>query len=157
MKKLKNINGDGYIWPCIITVVLSMIAAVVMYFLVTVPMIKIQYEDTKKVLDSFIIENSIGVYNSVKVGEDEQLSLNSTAFTEKLSSFCFLDRNGDTLYSYDEEGQLRYSLTEPTLTSESNLKVTANYILSVPIYFNGNHITTADIPMKINAYYTEKF
>ncbi len=157
MGLLKNKKAEGYIFPCVITVILGMIAAVVIYFISTVYMIKNQKEDVKKVLDSFVVENAIEIYNSIKVGEDEQLYLDSTAFIGKLTSFSHLNKGGNTLYSYDSDGVLRYKLSKPILTADNDLKITASYTLYVPVYFNGILVATATIPIRINSYYTEKF
>ena len=74
MTILKNRKGSGYFTPCVITLVIVMILSVVIFYANTMTIIETTRENTEMVLDSFVMKNSIEIYNSIKQGHD---------FTEK--------------------------------------------------------------------------
>lgn len=67
---MKNKRGDGYIPACVMIVILCMLIAVFMTFASAVNMIQISERNSRIVLDSFVMKNSIEIYNSVKNGND---------------------------------------------------------------------------------------
>lgn len=158
MKRKLNNKAEGYITVCVLAIVISMLISVTIYFVATVGMIKKQREDTKRVLDSVVMESAVEAYESVKYGSDEFDNYNNDYFVQRLCDFCSLADEGEKLYSYSGEGTLKYYISVPELRSDSDsLKATLEYTVFVPIYFNGIRITTAIIPTTINSYFNEKF
>ena len=63
------------------------------------------------------------------------------------------------LYCYDSEGNLTYSMTKPQMSfrQENELEIVIRYTISVPIYFAGHKIDTANVPIEIVSVLSEKF
>ncbi len=158
-----NRKGSGYIYACILVILGALFLSLLMSFLGAATQVKHQNENTEKVLDSFIVSNAIEIYDSIKMGNDDTISLDSSEFIQNLSAFCNLDLESGFLYCRGSDGETQYLLTRPALTAvragsgSLTLKVTAHYTMQVPVYFCGIVVSTANIPIYIHSYYTPKF
>lgn len=159
MKQLKNKRGDGYIFPCIMIVVVCMMLSVFIFFAGAVNLVRITKENTKIVLDSYVMKNSIAMYNSIKQGHDFTEVLDQNVYIDNLCSFCTLVKSDYFLYAYDENGQIKYMMTQPTITFrvENTLKIRLSYTVYVPVRFNGKITRYAIIPATVDSSFTEKF
>ncbi len=156
---MRNKRGEGTVFPCIMIIVLCMIVSVLIYFACTVSAIRITKENAKNVFESYIAENATEIYDSIKQGHDKTAVLDNGEYLDKLCRYCTFVKNGNTLYSYDEEGNTKYYLNVPTITfvRDDTLKIKVNYTLYYPIVFNGTQLTTAVVPVEIRSSYMEKF
>jgi hypothetical protein len=159
MKRLKNKRGDGYIFPCVMIVVICMILSVFIFFAGAVNMVRITKENSKIVLDSYVMKNSIAIYNSIKQGNDYTEALDQNVYIDDLCNFCTLVKGSYFLYAYDEDGQIKYMMTHPTVTfrEENTLKIRLYYTVYVPVRFNGKNVRYAIIPVTADSSFTEKF
>ncbi len=154
-----NKRGDGYIITCVMVIVLCMLITVFITFVSAVNTIRITEKNSRIVLDSYVMENSIINYDSIKNGNDYTEALNEEIYIESLCDFCTLEKNGDLLYSYSEDGSINYKLSMPTVsfTVEDTLKIYTEYTIYVPIRFGGVTINTTEIPIKVESKFNEKF
>ena len=65
---MKNKRGDTYVTVCVFMLVIFMIFSAVFTFASAVTLIKVQQSNTEIVFDSFIANNSILIYNNIKMG-----------------------------------------------------------------------------------------
>ena len=70
MHILKDKRGGGYVTPCVITLVIAMILSAVLFYAECMTIIQTTVENTERVLESFIMKNSIEIYQSIKQGHD---------------------------------------------------------------------------------------
>ena len=156
---MRNKRGEGYIAPCVMVVAICMIIAVLVSLVVAVNVIHITKKNSKIVLDSFVIENSILIYDSLKNGYDYTEYFDEEVYIDNLCDFCTFAKGEEFLYAYTEEGNLKYKISRPVLSfsSDSQLKLIANYTVYYPIDFNGIVIDMAEIPIKIESKFKEKF
>lgn len=159
MRWLKNKRGDGYVFPCVMIVVICMILSVFIFFAGVVNMVRITQENTKVVLDSYVMKSSIEIYNSIKQGSDYTDVLEQNVYINDLCDFCSLAKGSYFLYAYDEDGEIKYMMTRPTITfrEENTLKIELCYTLYVPVRFNGKIVRYAIIPVTVDSSFTEKF
>ena len=159
MKRLRNKRGEGYIFPCVMIVVVCMILSILIFFAATVSMVRITEENTKIVLDSYVMKNSVQIYNSIKQGHDYTESLNRNEYIESLCRFCTLEKSGSYLYAYNDDGSLKYRMTLPVITfrKENSLKIQLAYTLYIPIWFDGKIARYAVIPITVHSSFNEKF
>ena len=68
MKTLKNKRGEGYIFPCLMIIVVCMILSVLIFFATSVSLVRITEKNSRIVLDSYVMQNSIQIYHSIKQG-----------------------------------------------------------------------------------------
>ena len=159
MKWYRNKQGEGYIFPCVMIVVVCMILSIFIFFASAVSMVRVTEENTKIVLDSYVMQNSIQIYNSIKQGNDYTAALNRESYINALCKFCTLEKGSIYLYAYDEDGRLKYLMTYPVITfrKENTLKVQLRYTLYVPVWFDNKIVRYAIIPVTVDSSFNEKF
>lgn len=159
MDLLKSKKGEGYIVPCVLILVFSMIFAIIFTYSASISKINLMIENTKVVLDSFVTENSTEIYNSIKQGNDYTEVIDTEKFRNSLIAFCTLELENGMLYSYDADGQELYHITEPVLSfsKENELELVVKYTISIPLWFAGQQFPSANIPIEVTSILTEKF
>ena len=156
---LKNKRGDGYIQACVMILVLCMLIAVCLTFVTTVNTIRVVERNARIVLDSFVMENSIIIYDSIKNGHDFTEAVDVSRFQAKLADYNDLTKSGRYYYHYDPDGDLDYRITTPylSMTQTNSLKIAANYTITIPIYFAGVKVTQVSVPVTVESKWTDKF
>mgnify|MGYP000980186695 CR=1 FL=1 len=156
---LKNKRGEGYIFPCLMIVVVCMILSILIFFASSVSVVRITEKNSKIVLDSYVMQNSIQIYNSIKQGNDYTEALDRNDYIVALCDFCNLAKIGSYLYAYNDDGSLKYRMTLPIITfwEENSLKIQLSYTLYVPIWFDGRITQYAVIPVTVQSSFKEKF
>lgn len=156
---LKNERGDGYIQACVMILILCMLIAVCLTFVTTVNTIRVVERNTRIVLDSFVMENSIIIYDSIKNGHDFTEAVDVSQFRIKLADYNDLTKSEAYYYHYAPDGSLDYRITTPVLsmTQTNSLKIAANYTITIPIYFAGVKVTQVSIPVTVESKWTDKF
>ena len=156
---MKNKRGEGYIPACIMVIILCMLTAVCLTFITAIGVVRMTERNSRIVLDSFVMQNAIQIYDSIKNGTDYTQELDETAYVEALCDFAKFDKIGDVLYACSEDGEWMYSITSPVVsfTYEETLKVYASYTVTVPIVFGDVSMEWLRIPVTVESRYNEKF
>ena len=159
LKTLKSRRGEGYIFPCLMIVVVCMILSVLIFFATSVSLVRITEKNSRIVLDSYVMQNSIQIYNSIKQGNDYTEVLDRNEYINALCDFSSLAKIGSSLYSYNDDGSLKYRMTLPVITfrEENSLKIQLSYTLYVPIWFDDKIVRYAVIPVTVVSSFKEKF
>ena len=152
---MRNKRGEGYISICVMVLVICMLLSATMVFAGAVNTVSLAERNAKTVLDSYIMKNSIIIYNSIKNGNSYTESLNADDYTADLCSFSSLTQDGSVYKA--ENGS--YYITQPFVgfTTDNRLKLYASFTVFVPIEFNGTVIQTAEVPITVTANLDEKF
>ena len=159
MKKLlKDTRGGGYFTPCVITIVIAMILSAVLFYAQCMTIIQTIRADTERVLESFIMKNSIDIYNSIKQGHDFTEDFDENFYISGTSSELSLDSSKNRLYNYGADGEIVYSMTNPNVTYKVDkaLKLKASYTVMIPVIFAGEHIFDLEIPITVTRSLTLK-
>ena len=159
MKKLlKDTRGGGYFTPCVITIVIAMILSAVLFYAQCMTIIQTTRADTERVLESFIMKNSIDIYNSIKQGHDFTEDFDENFYISQTSSELSLDSSKNRLYNYGADGEIVYSMTNPNVTYKvaKALKLKASYTVMIPVIFAGEHIFDLEIPITVTRSLTLK-
>ena len=156
---MKNKRGDGYIGTCVMILILCMILSIFIEFVATVNVIRISERNARIVLDSFVMENSIEIYDSIKTGTDFTEVVDVEQYISKYSEYNSLDFNGNMLYCVGDDGEELYRQTIPTvrLIEENRLKIIAEYAITVPLYFAGQQVTEVTVPITVTSKFNPKF
>lgn len=156
---MKNKRGDGYIGTCVMILILCMILSIFIEFVATVNVIRISERNARIVLDSFVMENSIEIYDSIKTGTDFTEVVDVEQYISKYSEYNSLDFNGNMLYCVGDDGEELYRQTIPTvrLIEENRLKIIAEYMITVPLYFAGQQVTEVTVPITVTSKFNPKF
>ena len=121
--------------------------------------------DTERVLESFIMKNSIDIYNSIKQGHDFTEDFDENFYISQTSSELSLDSSKNRLYNYGADGESVYSMTSPRVTYKCRresgdelqaLKLKASYTVMIPVIFAGEHIFDLEIPITVTRSLTLK-
>ena len=159
MKKLlKDTRGGGYFTPCVITIVIAMILSAVLFYAQCMTIIQTTRADTERVLESFIMKNSIDIYNSIKQGHDFTEDFDENYYISQTSSELSLDSSKNRLYNYGADGEIVYAMTNPNVTYkvDNALKLKVNYTVMIPVIFAGEHIFDLVIPVTVTRSLTLK-
>lgn len=158
MTILKNRKGSGYFTPCVITLVIVMILSVVIFYANTMTIIETTRENTEMVLDSFVMKNSIEIYNSIKQGHDFTEKFTESFYFSEMSRRFSLDYRDNCLYNIGEDGETVYYLTNPNVSYkvDKTLKLKADYTLYVPVRFAGEIVYWTQIPLTVTSELTLK-
>lgn len=147
-----------HVKSAVIVLILSMLFSVILTYAGMVTILQTARDNTTLALDSFVTHNSIQIYDSLKQGNEETDSLEENIFENEIFSLFSLDIQGDTLYSVDEKGNMSYFMTIPNVdfAYANTLKLSASYIVTIPVRFAGKEITELQIPQAVTAYYNLK-
>ena len=159
MKKiLSSIKGGGYISACVYTIVIAMIFSVVLFYAHCMTIIQTTRDNTELVLESFIIDNSVLIYDSIKQGHDLTEYFDEKIYISEISSRFSLDIRGNTLYSNDEKGEMIYAMTNPYVTYKVDkaLKLKASYTVMIPVRFAGIRLFDLHVPLTVTRSLTLK-
>ena len=156
---LKNKRGEGYVQVCVLIIVICMILSVFVTFASAVNVVRLTERNSKTVLESYLMKNSIEIYDSIKQGNNDADSLNANVYISDLADFCTFVKIGNYYYHKDENGRTEYYISKPTVgfTETGKLKLYVSYNLYIPIYFDNVRIKTAKIPITVKIDLNEKF
>lgn len=156
---IRNKRGEGYISTCFMVLIYCIALALIISFVIAVNQVRIIKRNTYKIIDSFVMENSINAYNSIKVGTDTLESMNSEDFVNYFRIYNNLIQNGDDLIAYTDEGEERYRIKQLNLSfiEENTLKMQVEYIITVPLSFGDFNIARAEVPITIRSKLSNKF
>lgn len=159
MKRIRNKCGEGYIPICVAVVILCMLISIFVTFASAVNIIRQTERNSRVVLDSYVMKNSIEIYNSIKQGGDDTAALDADEYISDFSFFNSLDFRGNVLYCCDENGSELYRISKPTLSfvQDHHLKIQVQYKITIPLYFAGVKVTEVTVPLTVVSRFDEKF
>lgn len=154
-----NKKGEGYVSTCVMIVIICMLLSIFITFILTVGIVKQVKRNSRVVLDNYVMEKSIEIYDSIKTSNSSTVAIDNERYIELLCHYCTLENAFEKIYNYDENGKVQYYLSKPELGFEeyNKLKIYVRYNLYIPIYFSGIRIDTATVPIKISSIYRDKF
>ena len=156
---LKNKRGEGYVQVCVLIIVICMILSVFVTFASAVNVVRLTERNSKTVLESYLMKNSIEIYNSRQQGHNDADALNASMYISVLAEFGTYVKVGNYYYHRDENGQTEYYISKPTVgfTETGKLRLYVSYNLYVPIYFDNVKISTAKIPITVKIDLEERY
>lgn len=154
----KNKRGEGYIEICIFVVIFCIILSVMISFVTTVETIRQTKRNSRVVLDSFVMNNSVEIYDSIKQGDDKIEVLDAERYISELCSFCSLQKRTDCLTFADENGNKVYEISIPKMefADQNRMKIKISYTVKVPVSFAGLEVTEVDVPVTVTSNYDKK-
>lgn len=154
-----NKRGEGYVQVCVLVLILCLILSIFLTFVYAVNFVRITERNAETVLESYVMKNSIRIYNSIKQGTNETDAIDAGEYITDLTNFCTFNKIRDRLYHYDGDGNVDYYISEPTVrfAERNKLKLIVTYTTYVPIYFAGTQVTTATIPVTVKLNLEGKF
>ena len=151
MNPLKNKRGSSYFTPCVVILILAMILSVVLFYATT-------RDNTRRVLDSYVMKHSIDIYNNIKQGNDFTEDIENSFYLSSVFSELSLDYGDGCLYCIDGDGDIVYKMTNPEVTYkvDNTLQLNASYDLQMPVWFAGEIIYWFTIPVTVSSSLTLK-
>lgn len=158
MNPMKNKRGSSYFTPCVVVLVIAMILAVVLFYATTKSTIETTRDNTRRVLDSYVMKHSIDIYNNIKQGNDFTEDIENSFYLSAVSSELSLDSSTGYLYTVDANGDIVYRMTNPNVTYkvDNTLQLKASYDLQMPVWFAGRIIYWFTVPVTVGSSLTLK-
>lgn len=158
MNPLKNRHGSSYFTPCVVVLVIAMILSVVLFYATTKSTIETTRDNTRRVLDSYVMKHSIDIYNNIKQGNDFTEDIENSFYLSAVSSELSLDLSTGYLYTVDANGDIVYRMTNPNVTYkvDNTLQLKASYDLQMPVWFAGQIIYWFTVPVTVSSSLTLK-
>jgi len=158
MLHFRNKRGEGYLPVCIVTVIIAMLLSVFLQFSASVGTVSQVRDNSQTVFDNFVISRSVDIFAAIKQGSDDNNVLDAQSFRTELSEFCTFEENDGFLYHYDNAGNEEYRISAPVLSfdEENSLKLRCSYTVYIPMFFAGQKVGTAEVPIEIKSRLTSK-
>lgn len=158
MKALSNNKGLSYIDAVAWVIALAMILSLIINVALIMVAIQNAENNTKRVLDGFVTQNSQEIYDSLKNGQNSIYTFDADSFIEELKDELFLVERNSLLCYMDSNGNVLYRMTNPTVNYEVDnvLKLNVTYNIIMPIGYDNRTLVTLSIPQKVVAYYNLK-
>ncbi len=148
-----------HIKTTVIVLIIAMILSLVLTYASIMTVVQKTKDDTERVLQSYVTQNSMPIYNSLKNGNDYIPSVNVNYFMIKYKEYGgTFATDGDFLYNENINGGYVYKISNPTVSfSKANsLTLYANTNLYFPIEFAGKKISDLVIPIKVKTSFNLK-
>jgi len=148
-----------YVKAAVLILMICMVFSVVLTYASLMAMVSKTKEDTKRVLDSFIIENAQEIYNSVKNGNHQAAATYSERLRIRLTEELGLSRAGNTLRHRDSNSAILFSY-DNSLTAQITggvLELKTSFDLVFPIEFAGETLSDLRIPLEVKSLYVVKY
>ena len=154
-----NKRGTGYVPTCLFIIIFCMILSVLIVFAGAVGVVNLMKRNSKTVLENYLTQNAIEIYDAVKRGTNEADAVDAEKYVSALASFCTFEKNGNEYYHKNDEGETEYYITEPTVgfTEDGRLRIYASYVLYIPIRFDSVQVTTARVPVTVKVDLKERY
>jgi len=148
----------SHVKTAVMVLVISMVLSLVLAYASIMTIVQTTKSNTERVLNSFVIETSTYIYNSIKNGNDFTTAINANYFVSQFSLENSLDFDGNFLYNKNDRGVSIFKMTNPTtrFSVDNTLNLITTFDLLIPVQFAGKQVTEMRIPIKVTASYILK-
>lgn len=140
-KTLLSRDGGTNVMTCFIVLAICMIWSVLMYFLMNVSVAQAQRKSAEQILDQYIQNNGIWIYDQVKEHSSKTDELLTEEYLDCLILQQGLELEADGTYcSYSADRTPRYKVEDVHLQyiEEGTAKIQLTYTLHIPVIILGN-------------------
>jgi hypothetical protein len=151
--------GMSHVKTAVLVLVMAMVFSAVFLYTSIMTIVQASRDQTQRVLDDFVMHNSIEIFDRLKNGDDLSEELDELFYKSEIFSAFSLDISGDCLYAVSDQGGVEYGIAHPHVDYEvqNTLQLKAGYDLAIPIRFAGNHLFDLKIPVVVKSYYVLKY
>ena len=151
--------GMSHVKTAVLVLAAAMVFSVVFLYTSIMTIVQASRDQTRRVLDDFVMHNSIGIFDHLKNGDDLSEDLDTLFYRSEICSAFSLDISGDSLYAVSDQGSVEYVISHPQVDYEvqNTLQLRASYDLTIPIRFAGNRLFDLKIPIVVKSYYVLKY
>ena len=142
--------GMSHVQTAVLVLAMAMVFSAVFLYASMMTIVQASRDQTRRVLDDFVMHNSIEIFDSLKNGDDLSEELDELFYKSEIFSAFSLDISGDSLYAVSAHPRVDYEV-------QNTLQLNASYDLAVPIRFAGNHLFDLEIPVVVKSYYVLKY
>ena len=157
IKIIKSKNGNMSFWAVVIALVICLIFEGIFEYIQVYSTASDVRTVIRRDLVSTAMQTAQDSYQSIKQYSLSSVCVNQTDFESKICSDLGLAESGNMLYHISEDAD-GFNILNPVLTSSIDTKLNLIYTfnLQVPVFYFGEQVGTADIPMTVNATYQFK-
>lgn len=158
-KTLLSQEGNINIMTCFLVLGICMIWSVLMYFLMNVSVAQAQRKSAEQILDQYVQNNGIWIYNQVKEHSDKTDELMTEEYLNSLVLQQGLEPDANGVYcAYSADRMLRYKVGDVQLQyiEDGVPKIQLTYTLHIPVIILGNAYWV-EIPAHAYSRFNPKF
>lgn len=154
-------KGEGYILPCVLIVILSLLCSATLTFLSSVKIVEEIKDEVRLCLDSYVSEKSIEIFSNVKQGRNDGAIIAGDDLGERLKENRTFSFKNNMFYNLDKDGNELFYLTSPvleyTLDESDELYVSTEYTIYIPVSFCGIKLYTFGTDIKTVSRFSQRF
>jgi hypothetical protein len=135
-----------------------MLFALVLSYASFMTIISTTKDNTKRCLDSFVMQNSTLIYKAIKEGRNFTDNIDETLFIQGFEGELSVDFQNGLLYSVTDKGNVIFKMTSPDISFkvDNTLNLITTYNLMLPVDFAGRKLFDLNIPIEVEARYALK-
>lgn len=147
-----------YVKTCVYVIIVAMVLSLTLTYASMMTIIQSSKDNTERVLTSYITQNSIEIYQSIKNGTDYIMALDEDQFILLYDQENPLVLSDDHLYSLSDQGDCIFRITIPTVrfTVDHTLNLTCEYQIKIPVEFAGKQVSELMVPITVTETYNFK-
>lgn len=151
MRRMLNKNGTAYIRTAVLVLVICLVISAILFYTVALSSVSAAKRNVKRILDGYVMRNSIEIYSSVKQGEDFLENTDDDFFVSIILSELKVKKEGNYLVYRDSESEEIIRIGEPhiSFTKENSLNIKADFDVFLPVRFAGREIFTITVPVSV--------
>jgi hypothetical protein len=148
----------SHVKTAVIVLIVAMVFSVILTYASIMTIVQTTKSNTERVLNSFVIENSAYIYDSIKNGSNFTTAIDTNYFVYKFYLDGTLDYDEGYFYNRDSKGDTIFRMTTPqtTFTVNQTLNLTCTLDVLIPIDFAGKRVTELRIPIRVKTSYNLK-
>ena len=153
MRKVFNNRGMAYVKTAMVILVIAMLFSLVLSYAFIMTTVSRVRDDTQRVLDSFCIDKSREIYESIKNGNNDMTSdIYTTEFMSRLVAELGLTRSGENAY-HERGGNVIFRYTNPLTANldSDTLSLTTEFDVVIPVSFADRELFELRIPLKVSS------
>jgi len=157
-KEIRDKHGGASFQTAALVLVIAMLFALVLSYASFMTIISTTKDNTKRCLDSFVMQNSTLIYKAIKEGRNFTDNIDETLFIQGFEGELSVDFQNGLLYSVNDKGNVIFKMTSPDINFkvDNTLNLITTYNLMLPVDFAGRKLFDLIIPIEVEARYALK-
>lgn len=152
---MSDTDGSGYIRAGILLICVAAVLSLALFYASALSTLNSVKKGVNRALEGTVLRESVLIYSRLDDGNCEPDYRIYSCFDELFGEyFSGLEALGGELTLRNGEGKLLWTMNEPLLYTEEpesgeGCALVAEFIVRIPVFFAGEHITDLDIPMTL--------
>lgn len=146
-------KGTAYIRTCVLVLVICMVLSAMLFYTTALTSASAAKKNVKRILDGYVMRNSVEIYSSIKQGNDYLENTDSGYFVSLITDELDLKTEGRYLVYRDPDSSeiIRMSRPQVSFTRQNSLDIEASFDVYMPVRFAGTELFTLTVPVTVRS------